>query len=346
MPEKAPQYVIEKPRRIPAREKMNKTIRPLRSVEIGDPDLLEIKSAEQANKDRLEMDRLRNQVVKMRPVRTEEPDDTVIEENQFDKTYFASERVKKQMPEGYREADEKAPYGYYYDRRILGRDMPINDSVYIGESDREAVVIDDKKDARLRLAYDKFIETRRQEATDRIYSLKNIFAKAFDALLNQKNKIRLTKEEFAEGIIDSVFNYVKGSLPYDKGVVSKLEALSKQEGRSLSRKICLGEYLNEAGGVCRHQALLAAYILEKLIKDGYLSGKVSVDRNKVKGEGGHAWARYTDADNETFIIDSAQDYCGRLADAKKGRWKYARPEDGHQIQVQSPKFKTQNKFKI
>lgn len=328
MPEGAPKYVVENPKRISAREKLNKTIRPLRSVEIGDPDLnnCAIRTREQIEADSAKILRLRKQIRQK-----EDDDETVVNEAQFDKTVFASERVKKQLSEGYREPDENAPYGYYFNRRILGRDLRINDSVYIGEGDREAIVIDDKKDASLRNAYAEFIETRRQEAVDQANSRKNIFKKAFDALLNRKKDIRLTKEEFTDGIIDSVFNYVKRALPYDKEIIAKLEKLSKQEGRSRSRKICLGEYLDESAGVCRHQALLAAYILEKLIKDGYLSGKVSVDRNKVKGEGGHAWARYTDADNETFIIDSAQDYCGRLADAKEGRWKYARPEDGHQI---------------
>ncbi|MFH0779823.1 MAG: hypothetical protein V1928_03090 [Parcubacteria group bacterium] len=327
MPEGAPQFVVENPKRIPAREKLNKTIRPLRSVEIGDPDLLEIKSAEQANKDRAEMERLRNQVVKMRPVRQEEPDDTVMEENQFDKTYFASERVKKTMPEGYREADENAPYGYYFGRRILGHDMTVNDSVYIGEGDREAIVIDDKKDAPLREAYRRFIETRRQEALMQIKSKKNILSKAFAAIFNKSNGGELTKEQFLDGIAKSVFDFVRQAMPNNLTLVNELA--QNAINMSKSRKTYIGSYLNEKAGVCRHQALLSAYVLEKLINDGYLQGQVSVDRNKVKSRGGHAWARFTDKDGEITIIDAAQNFCGKMEDAGQFRWKYARPEDGH-----------------
>ena len=82
-------------------------------------------------------------------------------------------------------------------------------------------------------------------------------------------------------------------------------------------------------GVCRHQALLCGYLLEKLIKDERISGKVSVDRNFVEGLGGHAWARYTTDRGKVYILDVAQNYKGCLGDMtkKQSRWFYERPED-------------------
>lgn len=89
----------------------------------------------------------------------------------------------------------------------------------------------------------------------------------------------------------------------------------------------MDSYIIAGGGVCRHQALLGAYLLEKLIRDGKIGGKVSIDRNSVQNAG-HAWIRYTNSKGKVFIIDQAQKYIGLLNDTdKNGRWFYERPED-------------------
>jgi hypothetical protein len=70
-------------------------------------------------------------------------------------------------------------------------------------------------------------------------------------------------------------------------------------------------------------ALTCGVIIEMLIKEGSVEGKVSVDRKTFK-RGGHAWCRYKGPDGTVFIIDVAQRYCGKLSSASIIR-AYSRP---------------------
>ena len=89
----------------------------------------------------------------------------------------------------------------------------------------------------------------------------------------------------------------------------------------------------EAGvGVCRHQALLVASLIESLHNDGFLQGQVGVERNMntMPGNefGGHQWASYRlddDHDND-IIIDPAQSYLGlRQHGHLEYAWDYSVP---------------------
>lgn len=92
-------------------------------------------------------------------------------------------------------------------------------------------------------------------------------------------------------------------------------------------------------GVCRHQALFAGVLLEKLADSGILSGVVSVERNMNKRDtnddkyDGHSWVRYTNSSGRVFILDVAQQQIAALSDLMAARrrneqvWDYARPED-------------------
>jgi hypothetical protein len=101
--------------------------------------------------------------------------------------------------------------------------------------------------------------------------------------------------------------------------------------------VSLDEFLKHGVGTCRHMALFAACMVERLIKDGYLEGaRVSVDKNEINGEA-HAWCRVTFNDstdpNQTnvWILDAAGDYLGPLNKGNKAKdgikWDYRRPED-------------------
>ena len=70
-------------------------------------------------------------------------------------------------------------------------------------------------------------------------------------------------------------------------------------------------------------ALTCGVILEKLIEEGVMEGRVSVDRKTMKKQG-HAWCRYKGPDGAVFIIDVAQRYCGKLSSPPVIRT-YSRP---------------------
>lgn len=123
-------------------------------------------------------------------------------------------------------------------------------------------------------------------------------------------------------ILKIVMNKVKEVMPYD-GL--KTESISRQYNGDML--VGLSTFINEHAGVCRHQGLLAAYIIENLIREGLMTGAVGVERNTVKEIGGtHAWAVFktkVDEDEELFVVDPAQSFVGTKAEAlNEGRWKY------------------------
>lgn len=287
-------------------------------VDDGDINHCKILSREQAEKDRMQKKEI------LRNINNEKADDPIVDESRFDRTVWASVKAKEAIA-GYAPPSETAPYGYYYGRRILGRDMPINDSVYIGSSDREAIVIDDGKDEPLKQSFIDFLHQRKEKVFKQVAE-KNIVKRLLKNFFpRQKEKRIITLAQFQKGILNDVFSYVRDVMPNNADEVNKIEKEIK--ALSKSKKIYLGSYINRQAGVCRHEGLFAGYLLEKLINNGYLKGSVSVDRNKVIGKGAHAWCRYTDKNNEIFILDPAQNFNGRLKNAGKNQWKYARPED-------------------
>lgn len=229
------------------------------------------------------------------------------QEAYWNKTQLAINRVE---PTGYYE--EKGflrKERYFQGRPIIGRDRKINGGVYLGGSAREAIVVDGKKDPALEQVYQELLSRRR------------------NAQLNGK--------PFKDGILEEVWNLVSQVMPYN-------EARVRQINQSLSApdtKIYLSEFIG--GGVCRHQALLAGYLLERLCNENLLGGRASIDRNFVEGQGGHAWVRYTNSAGEVIIIDPAQRYIGRLNEMSEdnNRWFYERPEDTN------PSLKLLKKFR-
>jgi hypothetical protein len=100
------------------------------------------------------------------------------------------------------------------------------------------------------------------------------------------------------------------------------------------QEIELGAFMRAGVGVCRHQALVCAAVLEDFKDAGYLDGHISVDRNErwnpddEKDKGGHAWVRYTTPKGTPYILDVAQNYFGTLEDSTEAaRWNYLRPEE-------------------
>lgn len=187
-------------------------------------------------------------------------------------------------------------------RPVIHRDTPINGGVYLGAGAREAIVVDDKKD----------LDTRGESNLD----------KAYQRLLEKLRKIKSEGKNIKGYFLEEVYKLVLEEMPYD---LEKVERI--QDQLDPDQKIYLSHFFD--GGVCRHQALLAGYLLERLAKDGIAGGKVSIDRNSIEGKGGHAWVRYTNSIGKVFIIDVAQEYLGPLKDIAipEDRWFYERPED-------------------
>lgn len=200
------------------------------------------------------------------------------------------------------EKDDTAPYGYYLNHPILGRaSKSVDGGVYLGGSAREAIVVDGKSQA-MKQAYQDLDVVLRQSL--------------------QRQETLQTKV-----VLTEVMRHVQEIMPYE---ANKAEDIGQQHrGDQL---VGLSTYLKERAGVCRHQALLTAYIVENLIKDGYITGEVGVERNTVAKLGGsHAWAIYKTANNgseEVIVIDPAQSFVGTKAQAQKeGNWEYRLPSD-------------------
>lgn len=220
-----------------------------------------------------------------------------VAEDWWDKTALVEARLADSP--FYEEPGEEAPHGFYAKRAIIGRDMPVNKGVYLGSGRREAIVVDDEKDPMLKIVYDELVKRQTEAA-------------------------KVSSKAFNENMLEAVFSFVQEVIPYSDGVERSI-----RKGLAADRKVGLGKYIEMHGGVCRHQSLLGAYLLEKLKSEGLLEGKVSVDRNSVPMQGGHAWIRFTDKDGNVHIIDPAKKYIGILNNAEDFSF-YQRPEDMRQ----------------
>lgn len=219
---------------------------------------------------------------------------------QWGRTALIGERLRNDPR--YEEPYDGSPAnGYFSGRPIIGSDTHINNGVYLGGSRREAIVIDDQK-------YPKELDFAYNSVIDSIYQ-----------------SIEDGESGVKDAILGPVFKIVKELLPYDEAVVRRLTSAYLSDN-----KVSLNNFIRNNGGVCRHQALLTAYLLERLYNNQELdqTDKISIDRNGVIGRGAHAWVRYISSDGTKYIVDPAQNFIGTLSEAESSfRWPYARPGD-------------------
>jgi hypothetical protein len=220
-------------------------------------------------------------------------------EARWRKTELMRKRIQRSP--FYEEPDAEAPHGRFKKRALIGRDTRINGGIYLGAGGREAIVVDGRHKG---------------------------LRKVYDELAEEWSKRKGRKSDDA-GTMRGVFDLVRKHLPYRSDIVEQV-FYDELEGKE-DQKVSLEVYIDKQGGECRHQALLGGYLLERMIDDGLIGGKVSVDRNFVPGQGGHAWIRYTSAEGKVFIIDPARNYIGELEDTSEYRWFYERPEDKERI---------------
>ncbi len=222
------------------------------------------------------------------------------------RTYASLDRLRK-MEEAYKEPDKDAPYGYYYDHPIIGRHSPrLTGGVYTGGSAREAIVVDGE-DETLQAVYR---DLKRALAGSRI-----------GALISKR---RNHDDNAAQAkIFETVMSTVQQHLPYDGEKTDQISAEYKKD-----QLVSLGEFVRAGAGVCRHQGLLAGYLLERLVTDGKLNGHAKVERNTIEEYGGsHGWATFVTADGRDVIVDAAQSFVGTKKQARQqaGRWDYYLP---------------------
>lgn len=222
-----------------------------------------------------------------------------------DRTKLEIERNSGEEPYGdikLGEMDSSSKYGIYKNRHVIGRDEVINGGIYLGSGEREEIVVDDQN-----------VEAK--ETYDKVYDTLLAQVKDYQAKMLAKG----VEENFKSIVLGMAYDLVREIINYDENFAAKEAELYK------NKKINLSYYIESGKGVCRHQALLLGYLLERLKQNGLISGEVSIDRNSVEGVGAHAWVRYKSGTSGiVYILDPAQDFAGRLEDAP-GNWPYERP---------------------
>jgi len=219
--------------------------------------------------------------------------------------YTEAVQLKARDQGKYGMPDRFAPYGYFSGRPIIGRDSSINLGVYT-TGNSEALVVDDRKYKLTRQCWEDF----------RTYLDSRI----------------LRGENHKEGIFKAVLDFVLSKLHYNLEEVNEINsAIADETGQHDSFKVSLDVFLEAGVGVCRHQAILAAYLFEKMTQERYmepnspvsrhyLNGKASVDRCLARDlHSAHAWARYVTKAGEIVIIDPAQNFIGTFSDLEEKR---------------------------
>ena len=258
------------------------------------------------------------------------PDSDDFQKDNWVRTVNAVKRLEDSYPERFDPKDSKSPNGYYKDPSrqgerfpIIGRDVFVEGGVYLGGGKREIILVPKKTTSKAKDTLGNFYDTVHARISRRM--IHHLAAQFVKGLVGGKE----SQTNISEGkIVQDVFKMILEKMKYDENLV---ESIIRDREDSI---IPLGEFLDKGAGVCRHQALLAAYVLQRLHKEPLLGEKVkiSVDRNEGFG-GAHAWVRVTLSNGEVMIIDPAQNYCGLLKEAgerTKG-WSYERPEDMRKI---------------
>ena len=223
---------------------------------------------------------------------------------EWDYTEGTKRTLKERPGLGFEEKPWRgAEQSEYRGKRIIARDTPINGRVYVcvtgdghGGEIVDAIEVDDKSDQELNAAY--------------------------QFLLNRWKAIN-TKERKRRGVLLGEVNQLtKDLLPnsdHDQILTEFSDKLSHGE------PVALGKYIGKKMGMCRHRALLAGYLLERLKRDEYIHPwGLSIDKNQVPGKGGHAWVRYVNSAGEVFVIDPMFGFAGSLDDLNRPDWPYER----------------------
>jgi len=159
------------------------------------------------------------------------------------------EEAKKRLQTSpYFQEDPDHPYGLFDGRIIIGEEPPIHGGVYIGATPQEAVVVDEKYG-----------------------NLEPLYMRLLVKFLNlQKNG----SSQITEEIIPFIFEFAQDSLELS---TERVRSIIKDQEIEPDQKVTLDLFLLHKTGLPRHQILLAAYLIEKLINKGYLQGQLKIE---------------------------------------------------------------------
>lgn len=204
------------------------------------------------------------------------------------------------------EPNPNVKYGRFDGRPIIGHDTRITGGVYIGGGAREAIVVDDHH------SESTDPNKREQEKQEQaIYD--KIYTEVLEKVISKTPPEAIPSDA---DILQSVYDIVYQVLQYNEGFAHRIKEKHKDQ------EVNLSGFIDARKGVCRHQALLVGYLLERLIDEGKLHGKASIQRNAIDGYGAHAWANFTAENGTEYIVDVAQEYVGRAKDAPDDGWIY------------------------
>jgi hypothetical protein len=221
-------------------------------------------------------------------------------EAEWSKTLLLKQRLRGNPL--YEEPYGRERIGRFAGRQIIARDIPINGGVYLGSGQREAIVVDDQKYPQ---ELDQVYQRLRRKMKQGKGSGKNIF-------------------DYVNEVSKEALGGSQNQADVEKKVDQLVESITKKYGPDT--KVALNNFIRESAGLCRHRSLLAGYLIERLVKEGVLRGKVSIDRNYLPDRGGHAWVRWEgEGRNQVIIIDPSLNYVGRIENAPK-TWDYKRPK--------------------
>lgn len=178
--------------------------------------------------------------------------------------------------------EERVEDGFYLGRRIIERDSPIDGGIFLGEGQRPAIVVDSEKYPAIGTLYEK---------------------------AKKKALVGLVENHVTKGLVlNAVYDTVKQTMTFNDD--HSVETLLMFMHCGKDGKVSLDAFIDNKIGQDEHMALACGVLLELFRKDGFISGKPSIDSNE-----GHAWCRYTNSGGEVYILDVAQNYIGRMKKA-------------------------------
>jgi len=192
------------------------------------------------------------------------------------------------------QGDLLAPYGFFQGRPIIGSHSRIAGGVYLGRRPREAIVVDFARQAGdLLRVYREFIE---QIQTD---------ARSATMWPMSDAKVRRRASDLLRGqLCARVRALIAREMPFSRPIVAQI---ARDHKLGADDKILLDVYIRRHGGVCRHQVCLIGALLERLVDEDWLQGRIAIVRKHAPGHFSHAWIRYDGAGGAVYIFDAAQD---------------------------------------
>jgi hypothetical protein len=206
-----------------------------------------------------------------------------------------------------------SPDGLYDDRHLIVHDAPINGGIFVDAgAGREAIFVDRKNSPIL------------------------------EGMIDQVKATVVNND--GEASLFEVFSMINNLI--DEKIVKYTEVYDYLDEQNLKNDtpVSLEVFLQKGVGVCRHLSLTAAAIIEALIEENILQGRVSLERSRRNMDGmkAHAWVRYESIayrqqphPSNVFIVDPTArgdilslSLAMELKDESPlGIWDYARRED-------------------